>query len=58
MPDAEALAREIHESYIRQAPRHGVEVTSWDELERYQRDLALAVINYLMARGVLAKRLP
>jgi len=56
VPDAEALTREIHESYIRAAPRFGVEVTAWDELEPYQRDLALAVVNDLMARGVLSKR--
>lgn len=58
VPDAEALTREIHESYIRAAPRFGVEVTGWDELEPYQRDLALAVVNDLMARGVLTKRTP
>lgn len=58
VPDAEALTREIHESYIRAAPRFGVEVTGWDELEPYQQDLALAVVNDLMARGVLTKRTP
>lgn len=56
VPDAEALTREIHEAYIRQAPAHGVEVVAWDELEPYQRDLALATVNDLMARGVLTKR--
>lgn len=58
VPDAEALTREIHEAYIRAAPRFGVEVTAWDELEPYQRDLALATVNDLMARGVLTKRTP
>lgn len=55
VPDAEALTREVHEAYIRAAPRFGVEVTGWDELEDYQRDLALAVVNDLMARGVLTR---
>jgi hypothetical protein len=56
VPDAEALTREVHETYVRMAPKFGVDVTTWDELEEYQRGLALAVINDLMARGVLVKR--
>ena len=55
VPHAEAMTREIHESYVRLAPKFGVEVTPWDELEEYQRGLALAVVNDLMARGALVK---
>lgn len=58
VPDADELTREIHETYLRLAPRFGVEVIAWDELEDYQRDLALAVVNDLIARGTLTKRQP
>ncbi len=55
VPDAEALTREIHETYVRLAPRFGVEMVPWDKLEEYQRQLALAIVNDLIARGTLSK---
>lgn len=55
--DANALAQDIHEAYLRLGLAYGVEVIPWDELQSYQRDLALAVVNDLMARRVLIGRI-
>lgn len=45
---AQVLARQIHGAYVYLAPRFGVEVTLWDDLEQYQRDLAVAVTRDLL----------
>ncbi len=55
-PDAEALTREIHESYLRLAPARGFEMVPWDRLSSAQRELALAVVADLIGRDVIRKR--
>lgn len=50
-PDAAALAEEIHKTYVRLANGR-----AWDDLGQDERDLATAVINDLIGRQILAKR--
>jgi len=50
---ATEIAQEIHKLYVEHAPSYDVEVITWDELEEYQRQLAVAVVASALARGVI-----
>lgn len=53
LPDAAALAREIHETYVRIAAPG---VVTWNDIDPDERELATAVISDLIGRQILAKR--
>lgn len=50
---AETLAREVHQSYIKLAPKHGYDVIPWAELSDDERALGTATMADLMDRGVI-----
>jgi hypothetical protein len=57
VPDAEALAREIHTSYTRLAPARGFSYEPWERLTFSERETAVAVSADLIGRGIVRKPL-
>ncbi len=54
--DARRLAMKIHDAYVHLAPVFGCEVIAWDDLEDYQRALAVAVVEEVLANGDIASK--
>lgn len=52
-PDAEDLTQELYRTWVRVAPRFGVQIVPWTDLEPYQREITTAVVYDLMVRGIL-----
>lgn len=59
-PDSVKIAREFHAAYERLAPKYGYETrmesaVSWRDVPENNRNLMVAVVEYLLMRGVIKK---
>lgn len=58
MSAAEGIAKAFHESYERQAPKHGYETREdsakpWEEVPEQNKGLMVAVVEDLLEQGVI-----
>jgi hypothetical protein len=51
---ATEIAKKIHAAFVAYAPSYDVQPIQWDDLEEYQRQLAVTMIADVIGKGYIA----